>query len=172
MRQRGLMSYNYCMHSVEHGASVSNQDIGRGFEEIVRRAAHSHGFFVKKNDLSCKLNYRGQPELTKSQLDYLLIAPGPMVGFFDCKTFQRDHFTYSQINRDQLEQAILFNERGVPAGFIVLFTRTRLVSYFTGFQIDLKGPRQHFAPGDGTALGLMEDFNLHRLFQEMPARTH
>lgn len=143
--------------------SYDNRTIGNQFEKIFKKQAQSLGLLAIKNELNAKYIGGGGVRAFKGDLDYKLIDRAGNVGFFDCKTFEKDQFTYSQIEPHQLDRSIVYQEWGVPTGFIVWFRESNSVVYFSPKRITFGGPRSCFFPEDGLILGTYESFRLKSL---------
>ncbi len=143
------------------GAPARKQLYGSIWESLYFDEAKRSGLLARKAPLSCRVMWKGRIQLLPSQLDYQLAdrASG-RVGFFDCKCFEEDHFVYSQIDSNQLEQAVLWNEWNIPAGFVIFFRSTRQVVFFPGYIIANKGPQTRFTAKEGTRLGDWSKFSL------------
>lgn len=143
-----------------------NRIAGRFFEEAFLKEAKSCGLFAKKNDLSCKYGWKGRLVLSKAQLDFTLIQPGGRVGFFDCKSFARDIFKYSEITPHQLDQALLFEELGVPSGIVAYFRGLNKVVFYTASAIEKSGPGTSLRAEAGLCLGSLESFDLRPIMRK------
>jgi hypothetical protein len=136
----------------------SNKRAGTSFEDIFSRQAQLQGFLVMPNHTPCRFIPGGRAIPIKGELDFKLIDQSGRVGFFDCKSFQEDFFTYSDLDEKQIERAVLYNEWSVPSGFVVYFRKTNQVYFYNGHVIDLKGPRERFDKSDGISLGTIFKF--------------
>lgn len=136
------------------------KDLGNFWEKLFSDEARREGLLIEKNPLSCKILWKGKLELLPSRLDFNLADTDGEHGFFDCKCFAHDHFVYSQIDTSQLDQALLWNEWNVPAGFVVFFRQTQEVVYFSGYEIARAGPGSRFSRDEGLVLGRWDRFNL------------
>jgi penicillin-binding protein-related factor A (putative recombinase) len=159
MEKARELLHNSIMHFEETG-----REIGDFFEKAVEKWARYCGLLPKKHNLSAKYIGKGRVKVVKSQLDFHFCSQSGQVGFFDCKTYEGDSFAYSQIDPKQLEQAVLYNEWRVPAGFLIWFRKHNIVVFFSGQQINIKGPRSSFVPAEGLKLGSIERLDLKLLF--------
>ena len=144
---------------------LENKEKGLLFENFFQRQARIQGFLCLKNELSARYIGKGRLIAIKSDLDFRLIRQGK-VGYFDCKSFSTEKFTYSDLNKDQIDRALRYNEHDVPAGFIVYFLDLKLVRYFSGAYIDKKGPRTSFSHMEGQNLGSIFNLNLRHLLAQ------
>ena len=142
-----------------------NQQLGKGFESIFETMARYSGFLPIRTGHSCRIIGKGRLKLIRGQLDFQLITQDGRVGFYDTKTFKKPFFTYSEICPHQLERSLLYCERKVPSGFVVWFTKSDVVSFFSGNFIFHEGPGRRFLPVEGVALGKIGSLNLKPLFQ-------
>lgn len=137
-----------------------NQVVGKQFEELFFRQAQRSGLLPLKNHLACRFLYGGRVQVIKGELDFKLITQEGRTGYFDCKSYQDDHFTYSMIEPKQIERSQLYNDWNVPSGFVVWFRKANAVCFFPGRAIALRGPGSRFERKDGIFLGRFENFNL------------
>lgn len=142
-----------------------NRQEGKIFETLFEKQAKRSGFLVEKNGLTAKILWAGRPQLMKSQLDFLLADRSGRVGLFDCKSFDSDHFTFSDLNLKQVERAALYNEWGIPSGFVVWFRKSNRVVFFKGSQVRARGPRTRFLDSEGVHLGTFSIFDLHHVLK-------
>lgn len=142
----------------------SNRIQGKFFEETFEKFARIQGFLPKRNMLSAqpKGNNRWQP--VKSQLDWNLYKRGGQCAIVDCKSFEMDYFTFSEIDDKQLQKAAEFNRWGIPSGFAVYFRTVNKVAFYSGSLIERRGPRTRFLPKDGVKLGKLENFIVSPIF--------
>jgi len=145
------------------GAEKS-RSVGKSFEDIFKRQAQIQGVFIEKNPTACKLGWNGRPVVIEGELDWKLILKG-ITGFFDTKTFDKPKFTYSSIKEHQIERAALYDELGVPSGFVVWFREINKVVFYKGAVIKAGGARTSFTPADGKILGSWFDFSIKELFK-------
>lgn len=146
---------------------ASNQAQGKFFEEAFRKECLSRGLWPIKNEISCRrVGMRWQP--LKSHLDFTVVTKTGDVGFFDCKAFNRIHFTYSDIDSTQLARAIQLNESKVPSGFVVWLEKLDWVVYYSGLDIQRHGRRLQFGRSQGTPLGRLSEFDTRLLFSRDP----
>lgn len=145
---------------------MSNQRLGKEFEEVFKKRAQSNGFLAEKNNLTARYLPNGRVKVLKSDLDYRLTSQNGRIGYFDCKSFIGDSFIYSDIDPDQLKRAINYEYWKVPSGFIIWFRKVNRISWFSGHLIMRKGPRTSFKPEDGILLGSLESFDLKPLLKQ------
>lgn len=126
--------------------------------------ARLQGMFARKVPLSATVKYNGRPVLIDSELDFQLIHSS-RVAFVDCKSFSGEaRFVYSELEEHQRKLAADLNYHGVPAGFCIWFRAIDAVVFFTGEEIEAKGPGSAFEWGEGILLGRGLDFDLHPIF--------
>jgi len=139
---------------------MKGRDYGQAFEQIFLERGQLNGLFVRKNPLSCRHVWGGRLQLVKGLLDFMLVSPHGIVGFFDTKSFGGDKFAFSEIDEGQLKMADTFNKWNVPAGFVVYFRDLDAVVYFKAGDLYRKGPRSSFGVIDGKYLGTVFNFDL------------
>lgn len=138
-----------------------NRDEGAYFEGVFEFHAKRCGMYPKKNYLTARhQGYSGRVKVLKSNLDYTLITQEGRVGYFDCKSFQGENFTYSMIDIDQLKLADTYFYWNVPTGFIVWLRQINKVVFYTPRKIIMKGARNSFGVEDGLLLGSLESCDL------------
>jgi hypothetical protein len=137
---------------------------GKVFEDLFFKHAQMSGLLALKNHLQAKATWGGNFQVIKSDLDYRLITQDGRVGYFDCKSFKKDFFIYSELKEAQVTRAALYNEWNVPSGFVVFFREKRAVCFYTGLEIAAKGERSRFSFDEGQILGGWENFDLKLLF--------
>lgn len=144
---------------------VNNRDQGALFEAMFKKRAQINGMFAEKNNLAARRLPGGRILVLKSDLDYKLINQAGRVGFFDCKSFIGNKFTYSQLDPDQLKKSETYNYYNVPSGFVVWFRLTNEIVYFNAFKITQRGQGASFTALDGITLGSIENFDLKPLLK-------
>lgn len=146
-----------------------NREAGKTFELVFERACKIAGIYADQNHLKARRAWKGKLIALPSNLDFTLISNG-RVGFFDCKNFKGDHFTFSDITdrgrrEHQLAMAVRYNEMGVPSGFVVWFRDLDVVSYFPGLLIHrCRDSKFHYAVG--RQLGGWANFDVSQLLSE------
>lgn len=153
---------------------------GKFFEDLFMIQARRVGLLAQKNEQACRVTGSGKftrVKLLKGELDFKLVARGGPVGFFDCKSYGNAHFIYSDLDPDQLDRAILYNNWEIPGGFVVFFRPLKTVSFFSGHVIARKGARNRFEPEDGVILGPWDNFDLRKALGPRnvfpgPSRNH
>lgn len=136
----------------------SGKEAGTTFEKLFERQCLLAGLWAEPNYIKAKRVWDGRLRELKSNLDYTVIKDG-QTGFFDCKTFDSDHFTFSQLPEHQVELARKYNQHGVPGGFVVWFRPINQVSFFPGGLIAIRGPKSRFEWKQGFWLGPWERFD-------------
>ena len=137
---------------------------GRQFEAIFEKVARLRGFLPRKMHLTARYIHAGRPLITKSELDYQLIHPTLGVAFIDCKTFQGDRFTFSDLELHQVKTALLLNEWDQKAGFVVWFRAPNKLVFYSGVEIMRAGPGSSFGVLDGAQLGDLTNFRLEKVY--------
>lgn len=142
-------------------ADLTNREQGKIFEELFLKQAQRLGITCLRNYQTCRFLFKGRVQVIPGQLDFTLITQDGKVGFFDCKTFDSNHFTFSQLTEHQVIRSVLYNDNQVPSGFVVWFRPINSIVYFTGLTIAFKGSGSRFNSSDGIYLGRFEQFNLN-----------
>jgi len=133
---------------------------------VLFKRAQMNGLLPKKNELTARYTFGGQYKILKSNLDFTIINQDGVVGFFDAKSYENDHFTYSDIDQQQIQRAAEYNQWKVPSGFIVLFRSVNKICFFSGWELKFAGPRTRFDQTMGIYLGRLENFNMKLLFKK------
>lgn len=134
-----------------------NQSIGSTFEDALEVMAVRAKILAQNNPTSCITTKRAIIRI-KSNLDYTLIDNGS-VAFIDCKCFQENYFTYSQIDDKQLKLALRYIQHGVESGFVVWFRKSDQVYYYKASLLSTMGPGSRFNT-QGILLGQFNSFDL------------
>lgn len=137
-----------------------NKAFGTTFETIFARQARSNGLLAQQNHLTARRMFRGRLQALASNLDFMLVSPRGQVGFFDAKCYVQDFFTFSQLDEHQRELAVLYNDWGVPAGFVVWFRPSGRVVFWSGHEIARAGSGSRFDSEGGRHLGQWSRFDL------------
>lgn len=143
-----------------------NKAEGAAFEHIFSIQARLNGLFCEKNNLSAKFIPGRRTLIIKSELDYKLIDRSGCVGFFDCKSYAKEFFNFSDIDKNQLLRAIRYNDWNVPSGFVVWFRAINKVVSFSGHLIQGYGPGHKFLYDHGRSIGSIEGFNLKDILKK------
>ncbi len=106
----------------------------------------------------------------KSNLDYTVIDKSGRTAFVDCKNYQNEFFTFSQINKRQIERAIKYEEFNLVSGFVCWFRSVNRIGFFSGTQVFKAGKGTRFSMSDAVDLGCLESLRLETLFKvKVPA---
>lgn len=158
------------------GPTYTGREYGKSFEKVFEKIGRLNGLLVMKNHLAGMPIGGGGVRIIKSELDYKIIEqrrpghPCARVAYVDCKTFAGDHFTYSDLlskkepQDHQIQRAVLYNDWGLSAGFVVWFRSSDEVAFFPGRLVHERGPGARFGAGDGTGLGKLGGFDLRPIF--------
>lgn len=149
----------------------TNRIRGKTFETLFERMGTYSGLLVRNNPLSCRVLPGGRLLRIRSNLDFTVINRLGDVAFVDCKNFESDAFTYSQINDKQLALATLYNQWNVIAGFCCWFRQTNRVGFFSGNVITKGGSGTRFTLCQGLDLGSPEALNLGLIFLSAPSAS-
>ena len=146
---------------------MEGREEGKIFELVFERQARRLGLLPIKNHLTCKFVPNRRPLILKSELDYKLVEKKTgRIGYFDCKSYGKDFFTYSELDPEQVKRAALYEEWNVPSGFVVFFRPTSTVRFFTASYVLKKGPGNRFSVNEGVGLGRWDNFELRGLMRE------
>ncbi len=168
-------------------APYTGREYGKSFEQIFEKIGRLNGLVVLKNHLAGVPIGGGGVRIIKSELDYRIIKRAlyraedvgsaaravmipAQVAFVDCKTFAGSHFCYSDLlakkepQDHQIQRALLYNDCGLPSGFVVWFRKTDEVVFYTGRMVHEAGPGSRFEAKDGQSLGRLTSFDLRLIF--------
>lgn len=146
-----------------------NKVQGSNFEAILRGRAGAGGFKALRNELAFRYAPGGRIVPMRADLDFRILSPSGKVAFCDTKVVATPYFLPSRMDRHQVARAMVYNAYRVPAGFVVLFTQSELVSFFTGQQIGRAHAKVRFTPAMGTPLGRLASFSLADVFAQLDA---
>lgn len=142
-----------------------NREDGKGFESLFFSRAQINGFLVIQNHYTCRFTPGGRVQVIKGELDFKIISQTGRVGYFDCKTYAKDQFSFSALEPKQVDRAATYNYWKVPSGFVVWFRKANHVQFYSGEEIQEKGPRSSFTCSEGLSLGGYENFDLKPLLE-------
>jgi hypothetical protein len=145
---------------------------GASFEKALQLQGRSNGLLVLQNKLTAIPLGGGGVRVLKSELDFTLARKADgRVAFVDAKTYATDYFDYSNLlskkppHDHQIQRAALYNEFGVPSGFVCWFRPPcDQIVFFSGRQVLMAGPGTRFRPQYGLFLGRLNEFDLRRVF--------
>lgn len=138
----------------------TNRIRGKFFEEALQVHARLRGFFIRKNELTAKFISKKQTLILKSELDFTIIRKDGRVGFFDCKAYDDDFFTFSKIPDAQLKRSADYVLWNVPSGFFVWFRKINDVRFYPGDMIQRIGKNRRFTATMGVPCGRIEGINV------------
>lgn len=140
-----------------------NQIAGKGFEKVFETLCRYQRILPIKSPLAVKQIGLGRFIRIKGPMDYELIHQGE-VAHVDTKSWGNNYFTHSQLDADQMRQALIYNEWGIQSGFVSLFRKTFKIVYYNAVLISRAGPGTRFTPEMGLSLGTLSNPALTRLF--------
>lgn len=147
---------------------------GQVFEEMVRhRATRIDATLIKIPD-GCR-RVQGPKGLrllpVTTPFDFVLMHRGYCITM-DAKTTDNATFTYSQLDRQQLQSLYVCDQNALRSGYLIWFRKPDLVS-FLDIKI-LKGvkPKTSVDAHDGIVLGKGSGFDLSILFQMKEITAH
>lgn len=143
---------------------ASNRIRGKFFEEALQTHARLRGFFIRKTELTAKFIAKNRSLIQKSELDFQIIRRDGRVGYFDCKTYDKDFFYFSDISESQLKRSCDYLIWNVPSGFITWFRTVNQVAFFRADFLRRTGPGTRFTASMGIPLGKIEGIDLAPIF--------
>jgi len=141
-----------------------NKAQGAQFEKLLVARAGVSGCRALKNELSFRYLAGGRIRPIRADLDYRILRRDGRVAYIDTKCFDAEHFTFSQIDADQLRQSIAYNHYNVPSGFVVWLKAAGIVVYYPGAMLMSQGPKTRFVKSHGYALGAPYTFDVSLIF--------
>lgn len=147
---------------------AKNKTAGAQFEKLFVHRAALGGLLALKNELSFRYQAGGKMLPIRTDLDFRLFNKKGQVAYLDCKSFTGEHFTYSQIDRHQLDRARIYESFNVPAGFVVWLQGPQVVVYYPARVLIAGGARSRFTVDDGAVLGEPMTFDLRLVFVATP----
>lgn len=145
-----------------------NRDAGAQFESLLVCRAGACGMKALKNELSFRYLPGGKIRPMRSDLDFRVLRQDGRIAYLDCKNFDAISFTYSQIDKHQLQRALAYEHWHVSAGFVVWLKPLRQVVFYSGQTLWRRGPGKRFRAEDGVALGDSYTFDLTGVFAATP----
>lgn len=119
-----------------------------------------------KNELAFRYLPGGKIRPIKADLDFRVLKGDGRVCYLDCKSFDAISFTYSQIDKHQLQRALVYERFKIPSGFVVWLQPLRQVVFYSGEKLWQRGPGKRFRAEHGVALGDSYTFDLTAIFAE------
>jgi len=111
----------------------------------------------------CKVVGKNRLIRVKTPFDYILIYQGMSV-YLDCKSFDSDRITNSQITEHQLESLLRIEESGGIAGYLIYFRPAHAICFCRATDLAKIKPGSSLPGFSMVILGSIEDFTLGRLF--------
>lgn len=146
-----------------------NRIKGAQFESLLVCRAGASGMKALKNELSFRYLPGGRIKPIRADLDFRVLKGDGRVAWVDCKSFDAISFTYSQIDKHQLQRALAYQQYMVPAGFVVWLEPLRQVVFYSAQCLWRRGPGARFRAEDGMGLGDSYGFDLSSIFQTVMA---
>lgn len=162
------MKLRYMSMLKARGARKAQRN-GKIFEESIKRICNNSGIgyiqqFVQTSQSRGKIFY-----VAKAAPDFMIFKDAQAI-FFDAKSFDSDHVTYTQINQNQVMQLKRLNEHGFKAGYLVHLRAIGEVCFFPVHKLLSVQPRGSLRLIDaislkGLDLGEASMFNIGLLFE-------
>ena len=147
---------------------------GLQFEYILKARALFEGVHVTHHQTSSRAVKNKQGKLifiaARSGYDFTLSFDNGLNAFIDCKSFDSDRITYSQITQHQVEELFAKEEKGNIAGFIIWLRKTNSVCFVWASELkelnegeSIKEIQMHkLGVWDNFRLGLLRDLNYEK----------
>lgn len=148
-----------------------NKAKGARFEAILQWRAMTLGMKALKNELTFKYLKGGKVQPIHADLDFRILRRDGRVCYVDCKSWQGDRFTWSQLDMQQYARACQYEDFNIPAGFVVHFSGTDAVCFYSATLLKQHGPGSRFTAAQGVLLGQVTDFDLEPIFRSRGGLT-
>lgn len=136
---------------------------GIQFEELLHREALRENILVVRMPLGCKRIGKNKLIQIKTPFDFVLVHNGQSV-FIDCKSFDSDRITHSQLTTHQVIALTRIEEKGCTAGYAIWLRKASCVAFVKASKLADLQPNESIKAEDMTLLGTIENFGLGRLF--------
>lgn len=141
---------------------------GLSWEEYAVLKAHQQGILTLSMGLRCRIvGFRnGRPNLVleKSHFDFVFVDQWGTVVFLDCKSFDSDRITYSQLTRHQIETLEALEHHKARSGYLIHFRKIDAIVFFDASKLRGIKPRESLLADQGQYLGTWQDVALGGLF--------
>lgn len=136
---------------------------GLQFEKILEFNAKCQDILFVRMPDGCKTVSRTRIIRVRTPFDYVLVYNGISV-FIDCKSFDSDRITHSQLVDHQIDSLKQINEKGCTSGYLVWFRKENAVCFAPISRLSRLTPGQSLHGSETIYLGSIEEFYLGRLF--------
>lgn len=137
---------------------------GSQFESLVERSAFHQAILPVRMPLGCRRVGRNKLFQIKTPFDFVLVYNGVSI-FLDCKSYDSDRISHSQLTEHQITSLHDLEEHGVFAGYLVWFREVNTVGFATASQLVSLEPGKSLSCLSCLSLGTIEHFNLLFLFE-------
>jgi penicillin-binding protein-related factor A (putative recombinase) len=146
-------------------SSLKARNEGKGFENVFKARCYQERVLPVQNGLESTWGKRGfkwvlVPKKSKPDFDLFWNGRAAVV---DVKSTDDLYFSYSLINRDQLEKLILIGEQ-IPSGYVVCFRSLHKVIFFSWKELMLCRPGTSLEDKNGLYLGDLMSFSVKPIF--------
>lgn len=142
---------------------------GKQFEVFVHRQALKERLHIIRMPDGCRTVRMRTGELktlrVQTPFDYVLIWKG-VTAFFDCKTFDSDRISKSQLTDHQVEALCEIEQHECPAGYLINFREINSVAFIEANKLKKLEPRSSILAREMLFLGEIENFDLIKIFTE------
>lgn len=141
------------------------QKVGKGFEAMFTHSCNQYGVAVVEIPDGCRVFGPGKMFRTKTPFDKIIEFKG-RVAVIDCKTFEHNTLTFSDVKPHQLEALFKLSRNGAVIGaYVCYFRKVNQLVMFTADQMETLTPGSGLNHGEGAFLGTLETFDPRLIFQ-------
>jgi len=137
---------------------------GSQWENTLELLCRSQGILTIKMPLGCRRVGPKRLIQIKTAFDYVLIDSRGTVCFLDCKSFDSDRMSHSQLTEHQVDKLSDIEHHKVRAGYLVYFRKINVVVFFDASKMKALRPGHSLTASDGEYLGHWDNPCLGNLF--------
>lgn len=141
---------------------------GSRWENTLELLCRSQGILIIKMPLGCKIIVfkNGRPSLCqiKTPFDYTLIDRHGTPCFLDCKSFDSDRISHSQITEHQVNKLYDIEHHNARAGYLVHLRKIDAVVFYDAIDLHELKPGHSLNANEGEYLGPWNNVCLGNLF--------
>lgn len=141
---------------------------GKNWESRLVDECAFHGVLVVEMPLGCRITgfRNGRPTLAqkKTPYDFMLISKHGVVCVLDCKSFDSDRISHSQLTEHQVDKLSDIEHHKVRAGYLVHLRKINAIVFFDAIKLKRLTPGNSLLATDGEYIGTWDKMALGNLF--------
>lgn len=149
---------------------ATNKAQGAHFEALFAARARAEGMLALKNELAFRYKPGGGIRPIRADLDFRVLSGDGRIAYLDCKCRTQGYIAHHDIDKAQLQRAVLYHHYGIAAGFVVWLMESKRVIFLSA-QVLATQVSKRYTVRDGMDLGPPECFSLRRVFRPVSARV-